>query len=142
MDCCIRQPGDIVRVKNGEMIPADLVVLQTGLPEGVCYINTANLDGETNLKLRKATSQTLRVPIEQVRGLLECDPPNAHLYEFTGKLTIAPGLLRRMWRFDDCFAFLYLLLYLVLPEHFAACVIVPLICCAVVGCLWVIAIVL
>lgn len=35
------------------MFPADLVLLSSGHPEGVCYIETMNLDGETNLKLKK-----------------------------------------------------------------------------------------
>jgi len=39
------QPGDIVYVKNGAMIPADLVLLSSSHPEGIAYVNTANLDG-------------------------------------------------------------------------------------------------
>ena len=34
-----------------EEIPCDLVVLSCEDPEGTCYITTANLDGETNLKV-------------------------------------------------------------------------------------------
>lgn len=50
--------GDIVRIEDREMIPADLVVLSTALPQGACYIETSNLDGETNLKLRNALETT------------------------------------------------------------------------------------
>ena len=44
--------GDIVKVQKNENIPADLVFLASEKNDGTCYVETANLDGETNLKLR------------------------------------------------------------------------------------------
>lgn len=48
--------GDFVKVVCNEVVPADLLLLHTSDPNGVCHIETSNLDGETNLKQRKAMS--------------------------------------------------------------------------------------
>src|SRR5690606_24033091 len=50
--------GDIVRVESEEPFPADLVLMASSEPEGLCYIETANLDGETNLKIKQAIPET------------------------------------------------------------------------------------
>lgn len=39
------QVGDMLRVESGENFPADLVLISTSEPEGLCYIETSNLDG-------------------------------------------------------------------------------------------------
>ena len=45
--------GDVVKVMNHDEIPCDIVVVSSSDEKGQCHIMTANLDGETNLKVGK-----------------------------------------------------------------------------------------
>lgn len=46
--------GDIVRVQNNEEIPADVMILSSSDEDNCCFVETKNLDGETNLKVKQA----------------------------------------------------------------------------------------
>lgn len=37
--------GDIIKVQGDEALPVDMLLLSTSLSNGMCYIQTANLDG-------------------------------------------------------------------------------------------------
>uniref|UniRef100_A0A8B9CR86 Phospholipid-transporting ATPase n=2 Tax=Anser TaxID=8842 RepID=A0A8B9CR86_9AVES len=84
--------GDIVKVTNGQHLPADMIIISSSEPQAMCYIETANLDGETNLKIRQGLSQTAslqsREELMKVSGRIECEGPNRHLYDFTGNLRL------------------------------------------------------
>ena len=60
------QVGDIVRVQINEEFPCDLVMLSSSDPEGKCYITTANLDGETNLKVNFSFDWVFHVSLFQL----------------------------------------------------------------------------
>lgn len=45
--------GDFIQMQCNEIIPADILLLFSSDPSGVCHLETANLDGETNLKQRR-----------------------------------------------------------------------------------------
>ncbi|XP_023288941.1 probable phospholipid-transporting ATPase IA isoform X3 [Orussus abietinus] len=82
--------GDIVKVHNNNFFPADLILLSSSEPQGMSFIETANLDGETNLKIRQAHSKTVMLldtmELMNFRANIQCEPPNRHLYEFNGVL--------------------------------------------------------
>lgn len=82
--------GDIVYVRNNEEIPCDLVLLAVCNNDERCYVTTANLDGETNLKSRTCYKIRERFGgIDEVTDsifTIECESPNPTLYEFNGHL--------------------------------------------------------
>ena len=82
------QVGDFVRLYNDEQIPADIVILSTSDHDGVCYVETKNLDGETNLKIRNSLHCGQRVrrarDCERSDFVIESEPPHANLYSYSG----------------------------------------------------------
>ncbi|KAK6150195.1 hypothetical protein DH2020_017720 [Rehmannia glutinosa] len=53
--------GDIVKVTKNEYFPSDLLLLSSSYEDGLCYVETMNLDGETNLKPKRSLETTLRL---------------------------------------------------------------------------------
>ncbi|KAG0227094.1 hypothetical protein BGW42_003152 [Actinomortierella wolfii] len=85
--------GDIVRVDQNDWVPADLILLHSAGHEGGCYIETAALDGETNLKQRQAlkvTNDAIQTPEDllHIRGCANTEQPNQDLYNFDGYIDI------------------------------------------------------
>uniref|UniRef100_A0A8C5BGL2 Phospholipid-transporting ATPase n=1 Tax=Gadus morhua TaxID=8049 RepID=A0A8C5BGL2_GADMO len=84
--------GDIVKVTNGQHLPADMVIVSSSEPQAMCYTETSNLDGETNLKIRQGLPLTAGLQsleeLMSLSGRLECEGPNRHLYDFTGTLRL------------------------------------------------------
>uniref|UniRef100_A0A8C6KI50 Phospholipid-transporting ATPase n=1 Tax=Nothobranchius furzeri TaxID=105023 RepID=A0A8C6KI50_NOTFU len=66
--------------------------LQCSEPQGMCYIETSNLDGETNLKIRQGLQVTSDIKeidnLMHLSGRMECESPNRHLYEFVGNIRL------------------------------------------------------
>uniref|UniRef100_A0A8C7XKH0 Phospholipid-transporting ATPase n=1 Tax=Oryzias sinensis TaxID=183150 RepID=A0A8C7XKH0_9TELE len=95
VDCCWKdvRVGDFVRLSCNEIIPADMVLLYSSDPRGVCYIETANLDGETNLKQRQVVSDLpLQFSPENFHSRIECENPNNDLNRFRGFIEHASGV--------------------------------------------------
>ncbi|KRY77044.1 putative phospholipid-transporting ATPase IA [Trichinella pseudospiralis] len=84
--------GDLVKIVDGQFFPADLVLLSSSEPQAMAYVETSNLDGETNLKLRQGSVKTAHLLSHESLGefvaYLDCEPPNRQLYELSGKLTL------------------------------------------------------
>ncbi|EZA50765.1 putative phospholipid-transporting ATPase ID [Ooceraea biroi] len=86
------QVGDVIRMENDQFVAADVLLLTTSEPNGLCYIETAELDGETNLKCRQCLPETAEMMdnhelIGQFDGEIVCEVPNNLLNKFDGTLT-------------------------------------------------------
>jgi len=81
-------PGDVLEVRNRELIPADLVLLDSTDDNGLCFVMTANLDGETNLKLRQVSAAMSKCNASK-GCTLACELPNNRLNNFEGTFTDA-----------------------------------------------------
>ncbi|XP_025076903.1 phospholipid-transporting ATPase ID-like isoform X3 [Pomacea canaliculata] len=85
--------GDIVKLKNNDFVAADLLLLSTSEPHSLCYIETAELDGETNLKVRQALDITAEMKDDHaLMGAFDAEiisePPNNRLSKFEGKMVL------------------------------------------------------
>ena len=84
------QVGDFVRLYNGDPIPADVVVLSTSDLDGACFVETKNLDGETNLKVRQALNCGRQVrharDCEKAEFVIESEAPTPNLYSYNGSI--------------------------------------------------------
>ena len=83
---------DILKISKNEYFPSDILILSSSDKKGLAYIETKNLDGETNLKHKLANKDT-QVFFENERnfdsftGNIKCEDPNAIIYQFNGLLT-------------------------------------------------------
>ncbi|KAJ3117734.1 hypothetical protein HDU96_005864 [Phlyctochytrium bullatum] len=85
--------GDFVFLRDNDPIPADTIIISTSEPDCVCYVETKNLDGETNLKVRRGISDLAHIKTPEDCTRLRChvdtEPPNANLYSFSGVVSIS-----------------------------------------------------
>ncbi|KAL1660926.1 hypothetical protein GGF50DRAFT_118469 [Schizophyllum commune] len=84
--------GDVVRLESDDFIPADMLLISSSEPEGLCYIETSNLDGETNLKIKQSSPQTSPWTSPQhvtaLRGSIRSEHPNNSLYTYEGTIDL------------------------------------------------------
>ncbi|KAK4090461.1 putative P-type ATPase [Purpureocillium lilacinum] len=85
--------GDVLRLRRDQAAPADMVLLHATGPNGVAYIETMALDGETNLK----SKQTCPLLVERCATLegitsaqatIVSEDPNLDLYNYEGRVVV------------------------------------------------------
>lgn len=75
------QVGDIIKLENNNFVTADLLLLSSSEPHSLVYIETAELDGETNLKVKQALTVTAELgedlqKLTDFNGEVRCEAPN------------------------------------------------------------------
>lgn len=84
--------GDYVLLKGGDSLPADILILSTSERGGICYAETKNLDGETNLKIRDAVKSTAFITrsseCHELKMLVETELPYTDLFVQNGTVSL------------------------------------------------------
>ena len=88
------QPGMVIQIVDRGEFPADIVPIASSEEGGKCYIETANIDGETNLKIRTAAlgarcfsdAQSVVAASEGGGVSLSFEPPSASIHSFNATL--------------------------------------------------------
>eukprot|EP00391_Amoebophrya_sp_Ameob2_P013097 CAMPEP_0178984974 /NCGR_PEP_ID=MMETSP0795-20121207/1905_1 /TAXON_ID=88552 /ORGANISM="Amoebophrya sp., Strain Ameob2" /LENGTH=1884 /DNA_ID=CAMNT_0020675901 /DNA_START=155 /DNA_END=5809 /DNA_ORIENTATION=+ len=86
--------GDVIRVRKGSLFPADLLLLTSSDKErGQVFVETKNLDGETNLKTKTTIPVVDRLvtsdeDVAKLRLRIKVEPPNSALYSLTGQIFV------------------------------------------------------
>jgi phospholipid-translocating ATPase len=87
--------GDFVKITDHESIPADILICATSEDENVAFVETKNLDGETNLKSRNASPALthLRSAVDCADPgnvfEIECDRPEVLMHKLTAAIVIS-----------------------------------------------------
>jgi magnesium-transporting ATPase (P-type) len=92
--------GSVVKILNKEPVPADVLLLACATsasnPDGICNVETKELDGETNLKLRvplQGTADLIRAGSElddlcALQAEIKCELPNRFISRFSATCAI------------------------------------------------------
>ncbi|XP_018563796.1 probable phospholipid-transporting ATPase VD isoform X2 [Anoplophora glabripennis] len=87
--------GDLIHLSNNEVVPADILLLRSSDPNGLCYIDTGHLDGETNLKQRQVARGFLEkqhfFEPSKFRSSIEVEAPTTKIYRFHGAIVHPSG---------------------------------------------------
>ncbi|KAF5331003.1 hypothetical protein D9619_005242 [Psilocybe cf. subviscida] len=84
--------GDFVKIMDNEQFPADILICSTSEDENVAFVETKNLDGETNLKSRQAVPALANFnnagTCSGARFDIQCDRPDTDMYRLNATLTL------------------------------------------------------
>lgn len=86
--------GDFVKIMDHESIPADILICATSEDDNVAFVETKNLDGETNLKSRNAVPALTHLRNAKACASanstfqVECERPEALMHKLAATVVI------------------------------------------------------
>ncbi|WFD04967.1 P-type phospholipid transporter [Malassezia vespertilionis] len=84
--------GDIVKLQNNEEVPADILICSTSEDDGICFVETKNLDGEINLKSRYAVPELSGMRTKEdcmyYHFDVEVESQNTDMYRFNARVNM------------------------------------------------------
>ncbi|XP_049849010.1 probable phospholipid-transporting ATPase IA [Schistocerca gregaria] len=84
-------PGDVIKIRENEEIPADILILYTSNVNNLVYVDTSNLDGESNLKIYRPSEGTMGISKNEIANLdlkVRVGPNTTDFYSFHGILVV------------------------------------------------------
>ena len=95
--------GNIIKVNNNEFFPADCILINSSDKNHNCFVETKNLDGETNLKFKKSIKKFVELTsninninlLQNIKGELVTKQPNEYIYEFNGYFSFDDDILNK-----------------------------------------------
>nr|XP_061833572.1 phospholipid-transporting ATPase VA-like [Nerophis lumbriciformis] len=94
--------GDFIRLRCNEILPADVLLLSSSDPDRLCHIETATLDGETNLKQRQVVRGFFDLDCDfdpsKYNSVIECEKPNNDLNRFRGYIIHRSGRREALYK--------------------------------------------
>ncbi len=77
--------GNVLKIEKNQYFPADMVLLNSSANKGICYVETKNLDGETNLKHKSSHKEVLHHCKSDEEALsldaqISCEKPSDKIY--------------------------------------------------------------
>ncbi|XP_054812322.1 phospholipid-transporting ATPase 2 [Prosopis cineraria] len=88
--------GTIVWLRENDEVPCDLILIGTSDPQGLCYVETSALDGETDLKTRVIPSACMGIDVEllhKIKGVIECPSPDKDIRRFDANMRLFPPFI-------------------------------------------------
>jgi phospholipid-transporting ATPase len=82
--------GDVTKVIKNDDISSDILLIRSSFDTGLCFVDTMNLDGETNLKEKLCPGETRKIKediILNMKGEVLCEKPNENLEKIDLSLT-------------------------------------------------------
>ncbi|KAI9102559.1 hypothetical protein DFS34DRAFT_673834 [Phlyctochytrium arcticum] len=87
------QTGDIMFLEKNQKSPVDAIILSSSYSDGTVFVETSELDGETNLKHKSAVNAFKHMQtdedVRKLRGQISCELPNEKLNVFEGRIAIS-----------------------------------------------------
>jgi magnesium-transporting ATPase (P-type) len=90
--------GDFIKINKNEEFPADIVLFKSANNTGNCYIETKNLDGETNLKIKNSEYLLNKYAenyedLAKLSGILITRMPNENIFEFDATIKFNKNIM-------------------------------------------------
>lgn len=100
--------GDILKLEDGKMIPADCILLKTHAENNECFVKTAALDGERNLKPKMAIKQLTAKYDALMKDTAPAKLPFCvdsllamkDMYTYEGRITVNDGVTEESFPLD------------------------------------------